>query len=97
VIFSVAIFLFAPLPVLAKYIIGGLPWVLFVMVWLQFWSKAKHEPLSASETYYIEELRYRYMGTRENPRTIEEIQAQLPQPNPEPADSPENSSQNEKQ
>lgn len=56
-VFSVLIFLFAPLPNLAKYIIGGTPWALVLIVWFQFWSKAKHEPLPASETYYREELR----------------------------------------
>lgn len=97
VAFSIVIFLFAPIPDIAKYVVGGLPWVLFIMVWLQFWSKARHEPLSVSETYYIEQLRYNLMGTQENPRTIEEIQAQLPQANPEPAEIPEKPEQDENQ
>lgn len=48
-VFSAVILLFAPIHEVAKYIFGGLPWVLVVVVWLQFWSKAKTEPLSASD------------------------------------------------
>ena len=48
IVFSGVIFLFAPIPNIAKYIVGGLPWVIVVIVWVQFWNKARHEPLSAS-------------------------------------------------
>ena len=55
IVFSAVIFVFAPIPDIAKYIVGGLPWAVVVVVWLQFWSKAKDEPLSASKTYHIYE------------------------------------------
>ena len=64
--FSAAIFIFAEIPDIAKYIVGGLPWVLVVTIWFQFWIKAKDTPLPASEDYYIRELElgYRYMKQR---------------------------------
>lgn len=89
VIFSLAIFLFAPIPNIAKYVIGGLPWLLVLLVWLQFWSKAKDEPLPASETYHIEVARYRYMATERNPLTSEELHGRrLSQRNPDPFEVP---------
>ena len=75
VAFSVVIFLFAPLPLIAKCVIGGLPWGFALLVWLQFWSKAKTEPLSASEEYYIEELRYRYPGVENIQLSGEQIES----------------------
>ncbi len=65
IVFSGVIFLFAPIPNIAKYIVGGLPWVVVVVVWIQFWSKAKDEPLSVSESYYIHELMYKHMGKQQ--------------------------------
>ena len=60
--FSVAIFLFSPLPLIVKCVIGGLPLGFVLLVWLQFWAKAKNEPLAASEEYYIAALRYKHLG-----------------------------------
>ena len=45
-VFSGIVFLFAPIPDIAKYIVGGLPWVFVLMVWSQFWSKVRSESLS---------------------------------------------------
>ena len=77
------IFLFAPIPDIAKYIVGGLPWLVVVVVWFQFWSRAKHEPLSASETYYIHQLRYRYMGGPPDNLTVEQIEEEIRESNAE--------------
>ena len=87
VVFSTVIFLFSPLPNIAKYIVGGLPWILVIAVWLQFWSKAKEGPLVASEIYYREELLYQYMGTQEHPLTLQQMWAQIPRENPLPLQS----------
>ena len=75
-VFSAVILLFAPIHEVAKYVFGGLPWVVVVLVWLQFWSKAKTEPLSASEEYYIQELKYRYPGAAGSELSIEQIELQ---------------------
>ena len=45
-VFSVVIILFAPLPLIVKCVFGGLPWGFTLLVWIQFWSKAKTEPIS---------------------------------------------------
>ena len=74
IVFSGVIFLFAPIPNVAKYIVGGLPWVVVVVVWIQFWSKAKDEPLSVSESYYIHQLRYEHMGVPKRSRTVEQME-----------------------
>ncbi len=74
IVFSAVIFLFAPISDIAKYIAGGLPWVVVVIVWFQFWSKVKGEPLSVSESYYIHELRYRHMGDPRDDLTVEQIE-----------------------
>ena len=77
IVFSAAIFIFAPIPDTAKYIVGGLPWLVVVAVWFQFWSKAKHEPLSASETYYIYELIYKHVGVPERGTTLEQMEERM--------------------
>ena len=41
VVFSAIVLLFAQIPTVAKYIFAGGPWLLVLMVWLQFWSKAE--------------------------------------------------------
>ena len=41
--FSAVIILFAPLPLIVKCVFGGLPWGFTLLVWIQFWSKAKTE------------------------------------------------------
>lgn len=86
IVFSAVIFLFAPIPDIAKYIVGGLPWVVVVVVWFQFWSKAKHEPLSASETYYIYELIYKYVGIPQSGITLEQIEERMRRLNRESQD-----------
>ena len=73
--FSAVIFLFAPLPLVVKCVVGGLPLGFTLLVWIQFWSKAKTEPLSASEEYYIQELRYRYPGVEDSRLSVEQIEA----------------------
>ena len=83
IVFSASIFIFAPIPDTAKYIVGGLPWLVVVAVWFQFWSKAKHEPLSASETYYIHQLRYRHMGGPPDDLTVEQIEEEIRESNAE--------------
>ena len=40
---SAAVFLFAPVPLVAKCVFGGFGLAFALMVWLQFWSKAKNE------------------------------------------------------
>ena len=69
--------MFASIPDIAKYIVGGLPWIVVVVVWLQFWSKAKDEPLSASEEYYIYELIYKHMGEPQRGITIEQMEERI--------------------
>lgn len=75
-VFSAVILLFAPIHEVAKYVFGGLPWVVVVLVWLQFWSKAKTEPLSASEEYYIHELAYKHLGVEDSRTTIDQVEVQ---------------------
>ena len=65
IVFSAVIFVFAQIPDIAKYIVGGLPWIAVVVVWFQFWNKVKGEPLSVSEEYYIQELPYKYMSKQQ--------------------------------
>ncbi len=77
IVFSAAIFIFAPIPDIAKYVVGGLPWIVVVAVWFQFWSKAKDEPLSASETYYIYELMYKHMGVPQRGITLEQMEERM--------------------
>ena len=77
IVFSSVIFLFAPIPDIAKYIVGGLPWLVVVVVWFQFWSRAKDEPLSASETYYIYELIYKYVGIPQSGITLAQIEERM--------------------
>ena len=43
IIFSALVFLFAPFPFVAKCVFGGLGLGFALMVWLQFWAKAKNE------------------------------------------------------
>ena len=73
--FSAVIFLFASLPLVVKCVVGGLPLGFTLLVWIQFWSKAKTEPLSASEEYYIQELRYRYPGVEDSRLSVEQIES----------------------
>ena len=40
---SAAVVLFAPIPDIAKYIAAGVMGAFALMVWLQFWAKAKSE------------------------------------------------------
>ncbi|MCY4654367.1 MAG: hypothetical protein OXC95_14530 [Dehalococcoidia bacterium] len=84
--FSAAIFIFADIPDIAKYIVGGLPWILVVIIWFQFWIKAKDAPLPASEDYYIAiaELAYENMGQELHAQKIdrEEQDYRLENPNP---------------
>ena len=82
-IFSAVILLFAPIHEVAKYVFGGLPWIVVVLVWLQFWSKAKTEPLSASEEYHIQELRLRHLGRDDSRLTIEQSELQTRGPSRE--------------
>ena len=77
------IVLFAPIPNVAKFIIMGLLWVFVGSVWIQFWMKAKTGPLSASEEYYIEELRLRHLGRDDNRLTVEQSELQLRRPSRE--------------
>ena len=73
--FSAAIFLFASLPLVVKCVIGCLPFGFVLMVWLQFWAKAKNEPLAASEEYHMAELRYRYLGADNARLSAEQIES----------------------
>ena len=93
IVFSAVIFVFAPIPDIAKYIVGGLPWVVVVVVWFQFWSKAKDEPLSASEEYYIYELIYKHMGEPRRGITIEQMEERIRRLNLEAQNSYEEDSQ----
>jgi hypothetical protein len=56
---------------------------MFVLVWFQFWSKAKNEPLSASETYHLHELKYRFLGVDEQQLTADQMDDQTRGGNPE--------------
>ncbi|MCH7801656.1 MAG: hypothetical protein IIC24_08980 [Chloroflexi bacterium] len=95
--FSGVIILFAPIPDIAKYIIGGLPWIIFLLVWVQFWSKAKNEPLSASETYYLHELKYKFMGDQEQQLTVDDqIWGLNPNPGRPESSQPEEESEIDK-
>ena len=62
-------------PLVVKCVVGGLPLGFTLLVWIQFWSKAKTEPLSASEEYYIQELRYRYPGVDDSRQSAEQIES----------------------
>ena len=70
-----ALVLFAPIPDVAKYVALGLLLACLMGVWFQFWNKAKHEPLSATEEYYIEELRLRHIGADYERSSIEQIES----------------------
>ena len=76
VVFSAVVLLFADIHPVAKYFFAGLPWAVVLIVWFQFWSKAKTEPLSASEEYHMQELRYKYLGVEEDRVTIDQVEAQ---------------------
>ena len=69
-----ALVLFAPIPNIAKYVALGLLLASLMGVWFQFWNKAKHEPLSATEEYHIQELRLRHLGVTDATRSPEEIE-----------------------
>ena len=62
VVFAATMFLFAPIPLIAKYVIGGLSALFAITVWFQFWAKAKTDPLTASEEYQLAALRYKHLG-----------------------------------
>ena len=76
VVFALVIILFAPINEIAKYVFAGIGLGLFLLIWLQFWSKAKGEPLAATETYYREELMYQHMGTDRMTVSKEELRLQ---------------------
>ena len=75
-----ALVLFAPIPDIAKYVALGLLLACLMGVWFQFWNKAKHEPLSATEEYYIEELRLRYHGVTDTTRSSDQIEIEPMRP-----------------
>ena len=68
---------FAPISDIARYVAWGFLALFTLLVWLQFWAKAKTGPLTASEGYYIAELKYRYLGA-DNARLQAEQDESLP-------------------
>ena len=54
------IVLFCPIDPTAKYVLIGVLLFLGVLVWRSFWKKAKTEPLTVSESYWIALLPYKY-------------------------------------
>ena len=68
-----ALVLFAPIPDIAKYVALGLLLACLMGVWFQFWNKAKHEPLTATEEYYIQELKLKYSGSVDERQLPEDV------------------------
>lgn len=54
------IVLFCPIDPIAKYVLIGVFLILGILVWCSFWKKAKTEPLTVSESYWIALLPYQY-------------------------------------
>jgi len=54
------IVLFCPIDPIARYVLIGVLLTLGIVVWRSFWKKAKTEPLTVSEQYWIELLPYQY-------------------------------------
>ena len=52
--------LFCPIDPIAKYVLIGVFLILGILVWRSFWKKAKTEPLTVSESYWIALLPYQY-------------------------------------
>ena len=67
------ILVFAPIPDIAKYVGAGVCFALLATAWFQFWNKAKHEPLTATEEYYIQELKLKYSGSVDERQLPEDV------------------------
>jgi ABC-type dipeptide/oligopeptide/nickel transport system permease subunit len=65
------ILLFCPLDPIIKYALIGVFIILGILVWCSFWRKAREEPLTVSETYWIAALPYLY-GSDKSTKTREE-------------------------
>jgi hypothetical protein len=68
---ALIVVIFCPLDPIPKYVLIAVVIILGIGVWLSFWRKAKKEPLTLSETYWIATLPYIY-GSKQKERTREE-------------------------
>jgi len=73
--------LFCPIDPIARYVLAGAFLILGILVWRSFWKKAKTEPLTVSEQYWIALLPYQY-GSNMLEKTREE-ELGLPKETPE--------------
>ncbi len=83
------IILFCPVNPIAKYVLIAVFVFLGILVWCSFWKKAKTEPLTVSESYWIALLPYTYGSNISEKTRAEELESLKDTPRPSIKPPPE--------